>query len=123
MRGPACVIMVENLPVPFDRRVWQEACALRDAGWTVSVICPQTEKYPQAFEMLDDIAIYRHPLTEANSKIAFAAARKPFAVSGTLEQAPAISTTAAASMHRGSMRRAPGNHSTFSCGCRLGPEG
>ena len=72
MRGPACVIMVENLPVPFDRRVWQEACALRDAGWTVSVICPQTEKYPEAYEMLDDIAIYRHPLTEANSKVAFA---------------------------------------------------
>ena len=29
----SCVIVVENLPVPLDRRVWQEARALRDAGW------------------------------------------------------------------------------------------
>lgn len=72
MRAPACVIMVENLPVPFDRRVWQEACALRDAGWTVSVICPRTDKYPAAYEMIDDIAVYRHPLTEARGKAAFA---------------------------------------------------
>ncbi len=72
MRSPACVIMVENLPVPFDRRVWQEACALRDAGWTVSVICPRTDKYPAAFEMLDDIAVYRHPLPlEARGKAGF----------------------------------------------------
>ncbi len=45
-RKPSCVIVVENLPVPFDRRVWQEAQALRDAGWKVSVICPATERYP-----------------------------------------------------------------------------
>lgn len=71
MRAPACVILVENLPVPFDRRVWQEACALRDAGWTVSVICPRTDKYPARFEMIDEIAVYRHPLTEARGKAAF----------------------------------------------------
>ena len=35
------LILVENLSVPFDRRVWQESLALRDAGWDVSVICPQ----------------------------------------------------------------------------------
>ena len=34
-------ILVENLPVPLDRRVWQEACALRDAGWNVTVIGPR----------------------------------------------------------------------------------
>ena len=33
--------MVENLPVPLDRRVWQEACALRDNGYEVVVICPK----------------------------------------------------------------------------------
>jgi hypothetical protein len=27
------LIVVENLSVPFDRRVWQESLALRDAGW------------------------------------------------------------------------------------------
>jgi hypothetical protein len=58
----SCVIVVENLPVPFDRRVWQEAQALRRAGWIVSVICPTNADFPKAFEVIDDIAIYRHPL-------------------------------------------------------------
>src|ERR1700729_1068315 len=57
-----CVIVVENLPVPFDRRVWQEAQALNRAGWTVSVICPASANFPKRFEVIDDIAIYRHPL-------------------------------------------------------------
>jgi glycosyltransferase involved in cell wall biosynthesis len=58
----SCVIIVENLPVPFDRRVWQEAQALNRAGWTVSVICPTNADFPKPFEVIDDIAIYRHPL-------------------------------------------------------------
>ena len=58
----SCVIVVENLPVPFDRRVWQEAHALHRAGWIVSVICPTNADFPKAFEVIDDIAIYRHPL-------------------------------------------------------------
>jgi glycosyltransferase involved in cell wall biosynthesis len=58
----SCVIVVENLPVPFDRRVWQEAQALHRAGWVVSVICPTNADFPKAFEVIDDIAIYRHPL-------------------------------------------------------------
>jgi glycosyltransferase involved in cell wall biosynthesis len=58
----SCVIVVENLPVPFDRRVWQEAQALHRAGWTVSVICPTNPDFPKPFEVIDDIAIYRHPL-------------------------------------------------------------
>jgi glycosyltransferase involved in cell wall biosynthesis len=58
----SCVIVVENLPVPFDRRVWQEAQALHRAGWTVSVICPFNDDFPKRFEVIDDIAIYRHPL-------------------------------------------------------------
>ncbi|MBV8593922.1 MAG: glycosyltransferase family 4 protein [Caulobacteraceae bacterium] len=67
-RGPAshkprsCVIIVENLPVPFDRRVWQEAQALKRAGWVVSVICPCSPKYPALRETIDGIAVYRHPL-------------------------------------------------------------
>jgi glycosyltransferase involved in cell wall biosynthesis len=58
----SCVIVVENLPVPFDRRVWQEAQALNRAGWRVSVICPATEDFPAKFEVIDDIAVYRHSL-------------------------------------------------------------
>jgi glycosyltransferase involved in cell wall biosynthesis len=69
---PSCVIIVENLPVPFDRRVWQEAQALRSAGWQVSVICPTGQQHPQRHEILDGIAIYRHPLPmEARHKLGF----------------------------------------------------
>ena len=56
------LIIVENLPLPFDRRVWQEAGTLRDAGYDVSIICPKGKGYEQSHEVLDDIAIYRHPL-------------------------------------------------------------
>jgi hypothetical protein len=34
------LFLVENLPSPFDRRVWQEATSLRDAGYLVSITCP-----------------------------------------------------------------------------------
>jgi glycosyltransferase involved in cell wall biosynthesis len=56
------LIIVENLPVPFDRRVWQEALTLREAGYTVSVICPQGKGYAKRYEQLEGIHIYRHPL-------------------------------------------------------------
>jgi glycosyltransferase involved in cell wall biosynthesis len=58
----SCVIVVENLPVPFDRRVWQEAQALSRAGWRVSVICPSNADFPAKIEVIDNIAIYRHSL-------------------------------------------------------------
>lgn len=58
------LIIVENLPVPLDRRVWQEACALRDAGHDVTVICPQMRGYTTPEEVLDGIQIYRHWITE-----------------------------------------------------------
>src|SRR5882762_8915923 len=65
MAGKTSVlILVENLPVPLDRRVWQEACALRDAGYEVIVICPQMRGYMQAEEKLDGIRIYRHWISE-----------------------------------------------------------
>jgi hypothetical protein len=35
------LILVENLSVPFDRRVWQESQALIEAGHEVTVICPR----------------------------------------------------------------------------------
>jgi glycosyltransferase involved in cell wall biosynthesis len=56
------LIIVENLPVPFDRRVWLEACALRDAGYEVSVICPKGKNYTAGHEVIDGIFVYRHPL-------------------------------------------------------------
>jgi glycosyltransferase involved in cell wall biosynthesis len=69
---PAVLIIVENLPVPLDRRVWQEACALRDAGYEVVVICPQMRGYTTAEEKLQGIQIYRHWISdEARGLIGF----------------------------------------------------
>lgn len=59
-KNKTVLIIVENLPVPLDRRVWQESCALRDAGYKVIVICPQMRGYTIPEEELDGIQIYRH---------------------------------------------------------------
>lgn len=56
------LIIVENLPVPFDSRVWKEACALRDAGYEVSVLCPRGKRYNKGYELLEGVHIYRHPM-------------------------------------------------------------
>ena len=62
LTGKAICIVVENLPVPFDRRVWQESTALKRAGAEVAVICP-TGKYADAyFEQIDGVRIYRYDL-------------------------------------------------------------
>jgi glycosyltransferase involved in cell wall biosynthesis len=61
-------IVVENLPVPLDRRVWKEACALRDAGYQVSVICPKGKGFSAGHESLNGIEIYRHRTWEASTK-------------------------------------------------------
>jgi glycosyltransferase involved in cell wall biosynthesis len=60
---PAVLIIVENLPVPVDRRVWQECCALRDAGYEVIVVCPKMRGCTLAEEKLEGIQIYRHWIT------------------------------------------------------------
>ena len=63
--GKGCIlIVVENLPVPLDRRVWQEARALRDAGYEVVVICPQMRGYVAPEEIREGIHIYRHWISE-----------------------------------------------------------
>ncbi len=56
------LIIVENLPVPFDRRVWLESQALRDAGYEVTVICPAGRGFEKRHEVIDGIAVYRHSL-------------------------------------------------------------
>ena len=56
------LIIVENLPVPFDPRVWKEACSLRDNGYQVAVLCPRGKNYQKGYEFLEGIAIYRHPM-------------------------------------------------------------
>jgi len=56
------LFLVENLPSPFDRRVWQEATTLRDAGYQVSIICPTGRGYERTYEDIDAIHIYRYRL-------------------------------------------------------------
>ena len=71
-RQKKVLIIVENLPVPFDRRVWQEATTLSRSGYIVSIICPKTKEYPKNFEIIDSIYIYRHPLpVEADGVIGY----------------------------------------------------
>jgi len=61
------LIIVENLPVPFDSRVWKEACALRDAGYQVTVLCPRGKGYTQGYELLEGVYVYRHPMPAAGN--------------------------------------------------------
>lgn len=55
------LIIVENLPVPNDRRVWLEATSLRDAGYKVSVISIKGKNATKSREVLDGVTIYRYP--------------------------------------------------------------
>jgi glycosyltransferase involved in cell wall biosynthesis len=60
------LILVENLSVPADRRVWQESRALVDAGMTVTVICPTGEKRDREREaVIEGVRILRYPLKTA----------------------------------------------------------
>lgn len=56
------LILVENLPSPFDRRVWQEATTLASNGYDVSIICPTGKGYEKKYEVLNGIHIYRFNL-------------------------------------------------------------
>ncbi len=55
------LIIVENLPVPLDRRVWLEATTLTQNGYHVSVICPTGRGWDKEYEEIDGVHIYRYP--------------------------------------------------------------
>ncbi|MBA3374989.1 MAG: glycosyltransferase family 4 protein [Actinobacteria bacterium] len=79
------LILVENLSVPFDRRVWQEARSLTAAGYGVTVICPQGRgRDTEAHVVLDEIDVHRYPLHGADGG----------ALSYAREYATALSRTA-----------------------------
>lgn len=66
MRKRHILILVENLSVPFDRRVWQESRALVEAGYDVTVICPagaHRDREPE--DTLEGVRILRYPLRAA----------------------------------------------------------
>ena len=56
------LIIVQDLPVPYDRRTWLEATTLSRAGYTVSVICPKGADCTKSYEYLEEIDIYRYSL-------------------------------------------------------------
>ena len=58
--GTRLLILVENLTVPFDRRVWMEATSLVEAGFQVSVICPTGGEYTRPFERSEGVSIHRY---------------------------------------------------------------
>jgi glycosyltransferase involved in cell wall biosynthesis len=60
-QGRRVLIVVQNLPVPLDRRVWLEATTLTENGYQVSVICPMGKGWTKPFEVIDGIHIYRYP--------------------------------------------------------------
>ena len=67
------LILVENLPSPFDRRVWQEATTLRAAGCGVSIICPTGSGCRREYEVIDGIEIHRYDLAvEASGALGYA---------------------------------------------------
>ena len=67
----AVCIIVENLPVPADRRVWQEARALTEAGYHVSIICPKGRGFERSRETLAGIEVYRHGIWEASGALGY----------------------------------------------------
>jgi glycosyltransferase involved in cell wall biosynthesis len=72
-RAKRVLIIVQNLPVPFDRRVWLECKALVAAGYDVSVVCPKGKGDP-AFEVIDTVRIYKYrPYAPGGSKASFIA--------------------------------------------------
>jgi glycosyltransferase involved in cell wall biosynthesis len=67
------LIIVQNLPVPFDRRVWLECRALTGAGYRVAVVCPKGKGDP-AYEVVDGVELYKYqPYAPGGSKLSFVA--------------------------------------------------
>jgi glycosyltransferase involved in cell wall biosynthesis len=69
--GKHILIIIENLPAPFDRRVWQEASTLKENGAEVTIICPKMKGYTKSYEQIDGIDIYRHPLKEGKGALGY----------------------------------------------------
>lgn len=65
------LMLVENHPLPADRRVWSEATTLRDHGFQVSIICPKgTTQYRESYICIDNVHVYRYQLPTTTTKSA-----------------------------------------------------
>jgi glycosyltransferase involved in cell wall biosynthesis len=70
---PRILTIVQNLPVPFDRRVWLECQALTAADYRVAVICPKGKGDP-AYQVIDGVELYKYrPYAPGGSKVSFIA--------------------------------------------------
>lgn len=70
--GKKVLFIVENLPLPFDRRVWQEANTLKNNGANVFIICPKMKGYSGSLEEIKGIKIFRHYIPkEGNGPIGY----------------------------------------------------
>jgi glycosyltransferase involved in cell wall biosynthesis len=70
-RAPRVLIIVQNLPVPFDRRVWLECQALTSAGYRVAVVCPKGKGDPP-YQVVDQVQLYKYrPYAPGGSKASF----------------------------------------------------
>jgi glycosyltransferase involved in cell wall biosynthesis len=77
MQSPRRVlIVVENLPVPLDRRVWLEATTLVAHGYQVSVICPTGRGFDKHYEFTEGVHIHRYPAPPEAHSGALAYARE-----------------------------------------------
>lgn len=89
-RRPSAVILVENLPVPLDRRAWQEALALHAAGWDVTVISPRgSGDMRRLRDRIDGIEVLRYPQRAARGLAGY-----------LVEYLPSMLFTAAWLLHR-----------------------
>ena len=63
MKRHGILFIIENLPIPLDRRVLLEATSIRNQGVPVFIICPRdAEKKFSSFEILpNQIRVYRYP--------------------------------------------------------------
>lgn len=56
------VMLIQNMSFPKDRRVRQEAFALQEAGFRVSVICPRGSTQDTAgYEDVQGVPVFRYP--------------------------------------------------------------
>jgi glycosyltransferase involved in cell wall biosynthesis len=66
------LIIVENIPVPFDTRVWMEATSLQKSGYDVAVLCPKGKGAERKHEVLEGVEIFRHPMPkEGNGALGY----------------------------------------------------
>jgi glycosyltransferase involved in cell wall biosynthesis len=78
------LILVENLSVPFDRRVWHECTTLVAAGYEVSVICPRGERHDrEPYAELGGVRIYRYPTPPSASSLAGYVREYPYMLAWT----------------------------------------